>query len=279
MEIFEGIQSPSRIAFNTSGGMIVSERNRRVLGIAERGMNIEFLRPKGTDVDFDYTHPRGIAVTSDDKLLVVDVINRIILQYTIQGQFEKSVSGRGDGSLQLTGPYGIGVHPTGKIVVTDMGGSIQVLNPDLSFSHSFCSAGSSPQQCLFPTDVAFDNQGMVYIVDHNKHQILKFFLNGTFITSFGSKGSKEGRLKRPTAIVIDSQNLLYVTEKGNNRVSVFTNEGKFLVCFGTVSSIPKLHVLNAPDGLAFDNNGRLCVCDTGNNRVVCFPVTQFIPKQ
>ena len=79
---------------------------------------------------------------------------------------------------------------------------IQVLNPDLTFSHSFGMKGSANGQFNNPRDIAIDSQGLVYVADLGNHRIQKFTPNGKFVAQFGSYGP--GQLNRPYGITIDT---------------------------------------------------------------------------
>ena len=139
----------------------------------------------------------------------------------------------GNGPLQFDTPVGITVHPTtGQIFIADINNHrIQVLNKDLTYSHSFGQYGSSPEQFYHPWDVTFDNEGYLYVAESDNHCIKKFTSTGQYISTFSSEGSNPGQIKDPTSILIDN-NLLYVSERGNNRISVFDTNGCFIHCFG-----------------------------------------------
>ena len=67
----------------------------------------------------------------------------IVLQVlTVEGAFVAAVGSEGSQPLQFARPCDIAVHHDGKIFVTDrLNNRVQVLNPDLSYSHSFGSKG------------------------------------------------------------------------------------------------------------------------------------------
>ncbi|XP_011403912.1 PREDICTED: E3 ubiquitin-protein ligase TRIM71-like [Amphimedon queenslandica] len=180
-----------------------------------------------------------------------------------------SVGEEGSGPLQFKDPGFIAISPvTGKVYIADVGNHrIQVLNPDLSFSHSFGSEGSADGQFKYPRDVAFDNQGLVYVADTENHRIQKFSPYGSFVDQFGSKGSE---LTHPVCITVDTAptGLVYVSEESNHRVSVFTSDGVFITSFGKEGS--NINQFNSPHGLMVDKDGFLYVCDSLNGRLVVY---------
>ena len=173
----------------------------------------------------------------------------------------------GNGPLQFNIPIGITVHPTtGQIFIADSSNHhIQVLNKDLTYSHSFGKRGSSPEQFNYPYDVTFDNEGYLYVADSNNHCIKKFTSTGQHISTFSSEGSNPGQISYPSSIIIDN-NLLYVSEFGNHRISIFDTNGCFIPCFGKRGSGEG--EFNKPFGITVDSLGNLYVSDTNNNRLV-----------
>ena len=58
---------------------------------------------------------------------------------------------------------------------------IQVLNPDLTFSHTFGSKGSDKGHFNYPSDVAIDRRGLVYVADTYNHCIQTLTPKGKFL--------------------------------------------------------------------------------------------------
>ena len=257
---------------NRPYGVVVSKNEEIV--VAECGANrITILNKEGKKVksfgtkEGQFTYPRGVAISQDGHILVTD--NHRLQKLTFEGDCVKSVgsSETGNGPLQLYSPIGITVHPTtGQIFIADGNNHrIQVLNKDLTYSHSFGKKGSSPEQFNGPSDVTIDNEEYLYVVDHYNHCIKKFTSTGEYISTFSSEGSKPGQITKPTSIIIDN-NLLYVSEWGNDRISIFDTNGCFIHCFGKSGSGEGEFA--KPRGITVDSLGNLYVSDTGNDRLV-----------
>ena len=214
----------------------------------------------------EFTNPRGVAISHDGHILVTE-----LQKLTFDGNHVKSVGSRntGNGPLQFNEPRGITVHPTtGQIFIADTyNHRIQVLNNDLTYSHSFGTRGSAPEQLNSPYDVTFDKEGCLYVVDYCHHCIKQFTPTGQYISKFGYEGSNAGQLKYPSSIIIDN-NLAYVSEMSNHRVSIFDTNGCFLHCFGKQSGEER--ELNGPFGITIDSLGNLYVSDYSNFRIVAF---------
>uniref|UniRef100_A0A1X7TLB1 SMP-30/Gluconolactonase/LRE-like region domain-containing protein n=1 Tax=Amphimedon queenslandica TaxID=400682 RepID=A0A1X7TLB1_AMPQE len=199
-------------------------------------------------------HPWGVAEISMDGCCMASVGKTSLMQQ------------------QFSTPRGIAISPlTGHIYIADSNyHRIQVLNPDLTFSHLFASKVPASLRFDYPRDIAIDSQGLVYITDYSNHRIQKFSPDGKLVVQFGTKGSGPGQLKHPFGITIDTAatGLVYVSEEGNHRISVFTSDGVFVSSFGSKGS--NINQFNKPTGLAFDKDGLLYVCDYSNNRVVVY---------
>ena len=130
---------------------------------------------------------------------------------------------QGSGKLHFNEPNDLGVHPsTGQVFVTEVGNyRVQVLNEDLSFSHTFGKEGTKQGQFLRPYDVAFDSEGMVYVTDEERGDIQKFTLQGKYILAFGSEV-----LHNPTSICVDSNDIIYGADSSEcAHVFMFTSDG------------------------------------------------------
>ncbi len=137
-----------------------------------------------------------------------------------------------------------------------------------------------------PTDIAFDSEGDVHIMDSLNHRIQKFTFSGDYIneSSWGILGYEEGEFYAPNGLVIDQQDDFYLADPLNYRIQKYDNETNFLWQVGTV--IPELEIptvtyidkwsqygnmnLNNSRGMAVDSEGNQYVCDSANNVIVKF---------
>ena len=259
------------VAVSDDGHVIVTENNGHCVTILDNeGKKVKSFGGKKGSSSVQFFAPHGVAITPDNFILVSD--KHRIQKISMDGDRVASVGEEGSGRQQFKYPDGIAISPiTGQVYIADwFNHRIQVLNPDLTFSHLFDKRGSANGQFSNPRDIAIDSQGLVYVADAGNHHIQKFTLNGKFIAQFGSKGSGPGQLNSPRGITIDTAgtSLVYVSEGGNNRVSVFTSDGVFVSSFGRKGS--NIDQLDAPVGLRFDKKGFLYVCDYSNNRLVIY---------
>uniref|UniRef100_A0A1X7UC35 RING-type domain-containing protein n=1 Tax=Amphimedon queenslandica TaxID=400682 RepID=A0A1X7UC35_AMPQE len=212
--------------------VIVTEFDGKCVTMLDReGKKVKSLEGSGN------TKPRGLAITADKFILLSD--KEEIQKIDMDGCHIASVGGRGAEPLQFHYPAGIAISPiTEQVYIADCNHRIQVLNSNLTFSHSFGSKGSANGQFINPLGIALDGQGLVYVADSNNHRIQKFSPDGKFLAQFGTKTFHAGRLNSPYGIAIDTAGtgLVYVSEWGNHRISVFTSEGEFVTRFGRKGS-------------------------------------------
>ena len=267
------LKRPWGVAVSDDNHVIITEWNGHCVTILDReGKKVKSLGGEGGSGNVKFSNPRGVAITPDKFILISD--NNRIQKISMDGYLIASVGEiRSSGPLQFNGPCGIAISPiTGQVYIADINNHhIQVLNPDLTFSHSFGSKGSANGQFQSPRDIAIDSQGLVYVADQSNNRIQKFSPDGKFVGQFGTKGSGPGQLNSPIGITIDTAatGLVYVSEEGNNnRISVFTSDGVFVRKFGSIGS--NIDQFSAPVESTFDKDGLLYVCDHFNNRLVVY---------
>ena len=267
VNIISGLNRPCGVVITKNEDIVVAENGAHCITILNKeGKKVKSFGTQGTK-EAQFTYPRGVAISHDGHILVTD--NHRLQKLTFEGDCVKSVgsSKTGNGPLQFNIPIGITVHPTTEqIFVADTDNHrIQVLNKDLTYSHSFGKKGSSPEQFNQPYDVTFDNEGYLYVTDRYNHCIKKFTSTGQYISTFGSYGSNPGQIIQPSSIIIDN-NLLYVSQAVNHRISIFDTNECFIHSFGKRGSGEGEFI--CPFGITVDSLGNLYVSDLDNNRLV-----------
>jgi len=149
----------------------------------------------------------------------------------------------------------------------------------------------------FPEDVAFDDEGRMYVADYGNHRVLRFdhpltsdtadavygqadFKSAQVNRGSGSKPSDSG-MAGPRRLCLDREGRLYVADAGNNRVLRFSDPLHSTVA-DVVYGQPDMssgdentggisaQSMADPRGLAIDAAGRLYVADMKNYRVLRF---------
>lgn len=198
---------------------------------------------------------RGICHAPDNHILVVSSCAPHVTKYNEDHSLVATANtSQGSGPLQFKKPRGIAVSSTAQAYVCDTNNHrIQVLNPDLTFSHTFGGRGSGCGQFRSPHDLAIDpRDDTLYVCDHGNNRIQKLSSDGTFIDKFVVPTS-------PRCVALDAAaGVLYVTMQ--DYVVVYTCEGE------PVNEKPPLNAGRCM-GLAVDDE-RVYVCDYDNNQVI-----------
>ena len=113
----------------------------------------------------------------------------------------------------------------------------------------------------WPSAIAEDQQGNVYITDETLNRINIYSENGDPIGHWGGSGNGDGEMDGPAGISFDFNGDLYITDHLNSRVQKYTKDGDCLLTFGDGD-------LNLPWGVHVSPNGSIYVADWGNHRIV-----------
>lgn len=78
----------------------------------------------------------------------------------------------------------------------------------------------------WPSDMAVDNSGNIYILDSGNLRIQAFGPDGRYIRTIGRKGQGPGEFASPNSIDIDGDGRLHVLDDRQKRIHVFTTSGE-----------------------------------------------------
>lgn len=135
------------------------------------------------------------------------------------------------------------------------------------YIREFGSYGEGDGEFVWPTAIALDAAGKVYVADEWLNRISIFDQDGTFQSKWGKAGSGNGELNRPAGLAI-SDDTLFVTDSCNHRVQTFSLDGKYQSQFGSFGSGPGQ--LNMPWGIGLGPDDMVYVADWRNDRIQKF---------
>ena len=157
--------------------------------------------------------------------------------------------------------------PDGNVYVPDTHyHRVVVYSPDGKELRRWGERGTEPGQFIWPTDVAFDEAGNVYVTEYGDNDRVQVFApDGTFLRTFGQFGDGDGRV-RPAAVDGDRRRPRLrhrCVQPPHRRLQ----DRRHLRPQHGLASAPASGEFRFPFGLDLDREGRLVVCEFGNNRV------------
>jgi DNA-binding beta-propeller fold protein YncE len=139
---------------------------------------------------------------------------------------------------------------------------------DEDYLGEFSSGGTEDGQMMWPTAIAIDAKGNLYISDEALQRISIFDSQGRFLAKWGVKGNAAGMFDRPASMAFDLDQHLLVVDGLNNRIQRYTTDGRFLGQWGQGGHGPG--EFNLPWGIAVDRAGDVYVADWRNDRLQKF---------
>ena len=278
---------------------------RTVAGNGTAGLSGE----RGPATAAGLNEPKGITLDGQGNLLIADSENHVIRRVdrasgtilTIAGcPFipEQEVARVEKVTAAGEDPFSEGISTAERPFAqqADLSGTVRYVVNGAGMSKRFGGDGGPAIQALlnFPTAIAVDQAGHLYIADTMNHRIRRIdaetgvmsTLAGLGHPRFSGDGGPAGKagLNEPAAVVAHGGRL-YVADQSNNRVRVIDlNTQTIATVAGTGSAVyngdgmPALEAsLAGPSGLAVGPDGTLYIADTFNGRIRAVdPVTGTI---
>jgi len=209
--------------------------NGTIITLAGNG-TAGFKDENGTNAQFN--GPTGVTLDANNNVYVADRSNHRIRKITPNGDV---TTWAGDGSItNLNLPTGLAFDGTGNMIVADQQQyKIIKITPNTDGSRTFTTvAGSSAgfadgnstaAKFDWPTDVAIDGNGNIYVADQSNNRIRKITPNGNVTTVIGDGSTTT--LAAPIGIEVDNNGNIYTADRLNYRIR------KIVVAAGGSTSI------------------------------------------
>lgn len=268
-ENVEGFTRPYGVAVDKQGRIYVTDVGR-VIMFDLKNKNHELI---GVDAGLGRLRtPIGIAVISDGRLFVTDTADDRVYVY-LNGKFSAALGQTGE----FESPSGVAVdEKQGLIYVADTRKhlvSVYSLN-NYAKLRTIGSRGTEAGEFNFPTNIAVDQEGKLYVVDTANFRVQIFDRDGKFLRSIGKLGDMPGSLARPKGIDIDSEGHIYIIDTAFQNFQIFDQEGNILLIVGEAGTAPGRFLL--PAGLTIDDEDRIYVVDQIPGSVQIF---QYLGKK
>lgn len=254
--------------------------------------------------------PEAITLDAGGRLLIADTGNQRMRQVGLDGTIQ-TVAGQGASSsflapdrnnmaatrAHLLWPEGVVGDPDGGFYIADTlghlvrhvtaAGQISTIagKTPVANATSFSGDGGpgTKAQLSFPTGLAVDSHGNLFIADTENHRIRKLGPDGIIITVAGTGApgfsgdggpAAQAQLNEPWGLALDIQDNLYIADTFNHRVRKMAPDGTITTVAGTGTAgfagdggAATAAPLNHPLGLAVDSHGSLFIVDQWNYRV------------
>lgn len=246
--------SPFGVAVDTAGNVYVADGfNYTVRKIAPGGIVTTLAgtarrggSTDGTGAAARFDQPFGIAVDANGNVYVSDATANTIRKITAAGVVSTLAGLAGTpGSADGTGtnarfavPYAVAVDATGTVFVVDHGnhtirkmtaaGVVTTLAGTAGSAGSADGSGAAAR-FRYPSGVAVDRDGNVFVADTDNHLIRQITPSGevTTVGGAGSPGSTDGvgtaaRFFNPKGIAANAAGRIYVADRSNHTVRLGT---------------------------------------------------------
>lgn len=196
-------------------------------------------------------------------------------------------------SLQ-DGPNGVAVDSSGNLYIADTAnelirrvdaktGIITTVAGNGTYGFSGDGGPATSAALNYPTNVALDESGNLYIADAYNHRIRRVASDGiiTTVAGDGTQGyngdggpAKSANLAYPYGVGVDGNGDLYVADTANHRIRrvdaggiITTVAGNGIYGFSGDGGLSVAASLAFPYGVALDASGNLHIADTANRRI------------
>jgi sugar lactone lactonase YvrE len=274
--------APSGVAVDRAGTVYVADsHNHTVRKITAGGVVTTLAGPPGMSVQFGI--PAGVAVDAAGNVYVADRASGTISEITPAG----AVTTVGMGTMaKFTGPVGVAVDAAGTVYVAARDDctiskiTTGMVSPLAGTPGMVGSSDGTGTEATFnyPTGVAVDGAGNVYVADLGSHTLRKITPAGVVTTIAGTArrfGQANGmgadaRFRFPAGVAVDAAGNVYIADQANHSLRKATPDGVVTtlagagISSGSADGTRGAARFHSPAGVAVDGAGNIYVADRYN---------------
>lgn len=131
--------------------------------------------------------------------------------------------------------------------------------------------GSNEEDFRYPSGIAVDAIGNVYVADQFNHRIQKWTpgaKQGVTVAGGRGQGDAADQLDYPMGVAVDKEGNLYVSDAANQRIQKFAPSNAYgITIAGGNGRGNKANQFNMPFGICLDAEGNIYVADNYNHRI------------
>ncbi len=187
--------------------------------------------PKGSIGNGKFKSPKDVTIDHRGFVYVADTGNQRIQKFDSEGNFLSKWGSANTTPGTFQSPLGVAVYGDFVYVADSGNNRIQKFRRS---NREFLRQWGGDDQFEFPTDVAVDHEGNIYVADTLNARIRKFGPDGTHLNTWGEHAIIDGKLETgpykfllPVGIAV-REGFVYVADLGQNQIRKFKTDGTYV---------------------------------------------------
>lgn len=290
-------KSPNKITIDKNNNLYVTDNYFKIRKVTPNGEVTTYAGSTsgyadGISTAAQFRAPIDIALDANNNLYIADSYNHKVRKINPSGEVTTlagSTQGFDDSitiiSPKFAAPDSVVLDASGNVYVADSNNhKIRKITPSgvvstLAGSTQGDTDGTgTAAQFNYPTGIAIDVSGNLYVAENNNSKIRKITANGVVTTYAGLGGSgyldgtiSVAQFSGPMGIAIDATGNMYVSDMFNHKVRKITPGGMVSTLAGSTigyaDGTGTDAKFNQPAAITVDRNGNVYVADSENSAV------------